>query len=93
MNRDPLVVDVQAEVAHWQSRHAQGGLGIGKFSELSPVVKMACDIYLQAPYSSEEERLAMFRRRIEHHFIASGTQDTYERLASNCWQRLARRDS
>lgn len=90
MHRDPAVIDVQAEIAHWQSRHAQGNLGIGKFSELSPVVKMACDIYLQAPHSSDSERLRLFRRRIEHHFIASGTQEHYERLAADCWQRLER---
>lgn len=93
MNRDPSVIDVQAEIAHWQGRHAQGALGIGKFSELSPVVKMACDIYLQSPHASENERLAMFRRRIEHHFISSSTQENYEQLASDCWQRLGRRAS
>jgi hypothetical protein len=93
MNRDPLVVDVQAEIAHWQARHAQGNLGIGKFSELSPVVKMACDVYLQAPHSSDQERLAMFRRRIEHHFISSSTQEHYEQLATGCWERLSRRAS
>lgn len=93
MNRDPAVIDVQAEIAHWQARHAQGGLGIGKFSELSPVVKMACDIYLQTPHSSEPERLRLFRHRIEHHFISSSTQENYEQLAADCWQRLARRDA
>ncbi|GHH54906.1 MULTISPECIES: hypothetical protein [Gammaproteobacteria] len=93
MNRDPAVIDVQAEIAHWQSRHAEGNLGIGKFSELSPVVKMACDIYLQAPHSSEVERLRLFRRRIEHHFISSSTQENYEQLATDCWQRLSRRSA
>lgn len=90
MHRDPSVIDVQAEIAHWQARHAQGNLGIGKFSELSPIVKMACDIYLQAPHSDEPERLKLFRRRIEHHFISSSAQENYEQLATDCWQRLSR---
>ena len=88
MNRDPSVIDVQAEIAHWQACHARGSLGIGKFSELSPVVKMACDIYLKTPHAHESERLRMFRHRIERHFISSRTQESYEQLAANCWQRL-----
>ncbi|MEA9558341.1 hypothetical protein VC273_21335 [Xanthomonas nasturtii] len=93
MSRDPSVIDVQAEIAHWQARHAQGNLGAGKFSELSPVVKMACDIYLQAPRSSDQERLRLFRDRLEHHFISSSTQSNYEQLATDCWQRLGARIS
>ena len=90
MNRDPAVIDVQAEIAHWQARHAHDCHGISKFSELSPVVKIACDIYLQTPHSSEQERLRLFRQRVEHRFVFSGsTHESYEQLASDCWQRLS----
>lgn len=90
MNRDPAVIDVQAELAHWQTRQAEGGTGIDKFSELATVVKMACDIYLQAPHSSESERLLLFRHRSEQHFLCSGIQQHYESLARACWRRLER---
>jgi len=88
MSRDPSAIDVQAEIAHWRARHAQGVLGAGKFSALSPVVKMACDIYLQAPRAGHQERLSLLRDRLEHHFISSNTQSNYEQLATDCWQRL-----
>ncbi len=91
MSRDPSVIDVQAEIAHWQARHAQGSLSSGRYSDLSPVVKMACDIYLKAPRSSEQERLHLFRHRMEHRFFSSGTQSGYEQLAADCWQRLGTR--
>ncbi|HBK45142.1 MAG TPA: hypothetical protein DDZ67_01645 [Xanthomonadaceae bacterium] len=88
MNRDPSVIDVQAEVAHWQAQHSKGTLGTGKFSELSPVIKLACDVYLQAPHSTEAQRLGLFRDRLQHQFISSGTQSNYEQLAAQCWRRL-----
>lgn len=89
MNRDPAVIDVQAEIAHWQARDAQDRHGIGKLSELSPVVKIACDIYLQSPRSSEPERLRLFWQRIEQHFASASAQERYEQLASECWRRLS----
>jgi len=88
MNRDPSVIDVQAEIAHWQERHAHEQLGVGKFSVLSPVVKLACDIYLQAPRSSQAQRLDMFRDRLQTHFLPPGSQPDLERLATDCWRRL-----
>lgn len=88
MSKDPAVIDVQAEIAHWQSEHARGLLGKGRFSQLSPVVKLACDIYLKAPAASDQQRLEMFRDRLEHHFIPSTTQLDFERLATDCWRRL-----
>ncbi len=88
MSRDPSVIDVQAEIAHWQARHAQGALGTGRFSRLSPVVKLACDVYLKAPQASEAQRMEMFRDRLEHHIVPSGTQVEFERLAADCWRRL-----
>lgn len=90
MNRDPAVIDVQAEIAHWQACHTHAHHDTGKSSELAPVVKIACDIYLQAPHSSEPERLRLFRQRIEHHFFFSASvQQSYEQLASDCWRRLS----
>jgi hypothetical protein len=89
MSRDPSVIDVQAEIAHWQQRHASEQMGISKFSVLSPVVKLACDIYLQAPRSSQEQRLDMFRDRLQTHFLPPGSQPHLERLATDCWRRLS----
>lgn len=88
MNRDPSVIDVQAEIAHWQERNAHEELGVSKFSVLSPVVKLACDIYLQAPRSSQEQRLDMFRDRLQTHILPPGSQPQLEQLATDCWRRL-----
>ncbi len=88
MSRDPSVIDVQAEIAHWQAHHAQEQMGVGKLSVLSPVVKLACDVYLQAPRSSQAQRLDMFRDRLQTHFLPPGSQPALERLAADCWRRL-----
>jgi len=88
MNRDPSVIDVQAEIAHWQERNAHEELGVSKFSVLSPVVKLACDIYLQAPRSTQEQRLDMFRDRLQTHILPPGSQPQLEQLAADCWRRL-----
>ncbi|WP_017917474.1 transposase [Xanthomonas sacchari] len=84
-----LLVDVEAELAHWKALHAAGKLGSQSFSEHARLIKMACDVFLQLPRESNDVRLQRLRQRYdaEHPWPRIAWSDA-ETLVVACWARL-----
>lgn len=84
-----LLVDVEAELAHWKALHAQGALGTHSFSEHARLIKTACDVFLQLPRESNAVRMERLRQRYEseHPWPRIAWSDA-ETFVLACWARL-----
>jgi hypothetical protein len=84
-----LLVDVEAELAHWKMLHGEGKLGPQSFSEHARLIKMACDVFLQLPRESNAVRMQRLRQRYdaEHPWPRIAWNDA-EALVLACWARL-----
>ncbi|MDL5366002.1 transposase [Xanthomonas sp. NCPPB 2654] len=84
-----LLVDVEAELAHWKMLHGEGKLGPQSFSEHARLIKMACDVFLQLPRESNEVRMQRLRQRYdaEHPWPRIAWSDA-ESFVRACWARL-----
>jgi len=85
------VVDVDAELAHWRSCHAQGELGSHPFDDYASLLKLGYDVYLGAPRASEaqlyELLLEAYRRQQRTPALS---WDETRWLVRRAWHRLLR---
>ena len=84
----PAVIDVDAEVAYWRQRHADGNLGTGSFGHYVPWIKFACDSLITQPRASDEQRDESFQTQYALQIMPRLSEDQARAFVEQCWEHV-----
>lgn len=84
----PAVIDVDAEVAYWRQRHADGNLGTGSFGHYVPWIKFACDSLITQPRASDEQRDETFQTQYALQIMPRLSEDQARAFVEQCWEHV-----
>ncbi len=84
----PAVIDVDAELAYWRKRHADGLMGDASFGQFSQWVKFACDSLLKHPRATDEEREAAFGNEFDARIMPRMTKNEARAFVDQVWEHL-----
>lgn len=86
----PAVIDVDAEVAYWRQRHADGtlGSGTGSFGHYVPWIKFACDSLITQPRASDEQRDESFQTQYALQIMPRLSEAQAREFVDRCWQHV-----
>jgi len=84
----PMMIDVDAELAHWRALHASGQLSGASFGHYVPWVKFACDTLLSQPRADLNQREALFRDHFDQQIMPRLTQQQARAFVQQCWDRM-----
>ncbi|GEM_PF-97961 len=86
----PAVIDVDAEVAYWRQRHADGnlGTGTGSFGHYVPWIKFACDSLITQPRASDEQRDEAFQTQYALQIMPRLSEEQARAFVESCWEHV-----
>jgi len=86
----PAVIDVEAEVAYWRQRHADGtlGSGTGSFGHYVPWIKFACDSLITQPRASDEQRDESFQTQYALQIMPRLSEDQARAFVEEVWEHV-----
>ncbi|HDS1138872.1 TPA: hypothetical protein QDZ75_002923 [Stenotrophomonas maltophilia] len=88
-SRNKDFVDVDRELAHWETAFKAGSLPAINFRhEVAPVVRLACDIYVRDQHGSQLAWLQVLKQRLAMRSSLRGNPGA-EVIATGCWALLA----
>lgn len=87
--RSKHVVDVERELAHWETAFNLGALPAMSFRhEVAPVIRLACDIYVRYPHGTRSAWMDDLQCRLAKRSSLRGHPGAAE-IADRCWTLLS----